>query len=109
MIKRTPTHTREIDLKIPEHHQQQSLMTTLGIIEGEVLTYLEQRGAMTLHRLTSELEWPSRLVMMAAGALIRQGLVRATQRELEITLEPERTWQIPRRRGLESLVDEWGT
>lgn len=63
------------------------LITTLGLIEGEVLTFLEEHGATTLRGLIRELEWPARMVMMAVGGLVREHLVRATQRELEVILE----------------------
>lgn len=65
-----------------------SLMTPLGLIEGDVLTYLERHGAATLQRLIAEFEWPAALVTMAVGALIRSGLVRALQREFEVMIEP---------------------
>ena len=74
-----------------------SLMTTIGVVEGEVLTYLESHGPTSLRRLMRELDWASPLVIMAVGALVRQGLVRATQHDLEVILEPERAWQIPSR------------
>ena len=64
------------------------LVTTLGLIEGEVLTFLEDHGATTLRGLARELKGPARMVMMAVGALIREHLIRATQRELEVILEP---------------------
>ena len=69
-----------------------SLMTPLGVIEGEILTYLEQRGATALRRLIRELEWPAPLVMMAVGALVRDRLVRAARHDLEIIVEPDRSW-----------------
>ena len=78
-----------------------SLMTTLGIISGEVLAYLETRGATTLHQLARELEWPARMTMMAVGALIRQGLIRAIQHDLEVIVEPAMV-----RRTAVSLVPE---
>ena len=64
-----------------------SLMTRLGLVEGEVLTYLEEHGTTALRRLVRGLEWPAPLVMMGVGALIRGGLVRATQHDLEVLLE----------------------
>ena len=63
------------------------LMTPVGVIEGDVLAMLERDGATTLRRLIRELEWPAPLVMMAVGALIREGLVTAIQRELEVRVE----------------------
>ena len=64
-----------------------SLMTTLGIIEGDILSDLEQHGTTSVRRLVRELEWPAPLVMMAVGALIRGGMVRAIQHDLEIIVE----------------------
>ena len=64
-----------------------SLMTPLGLISGDVLTYLEERGATTVRRLVRELEWPSQMIMMAVGSLIREGLVRAAQHDLEVIVE----------------------
>lgn len=67
-----------------------SLATRLSVIEGEVLTYLEQYGATPLRRLTRELEWPSTMILMAIGGLTREGLARALQHELEVIVEPVR-------------------
>ena len=69
-----------------------SLMTPLGLIAGEVLTYVEERGATAVRRLVRDLEWPAQMVTMAIGSLIREGLVRAVQHDLEVIIEtvPER-------------------
>ncbi|MFH1857583.1 MAG: hypothetical protein ABH845_01580 [Candidatus Omnitrophota bacterium] len=64
-----------------------SLMTMVGLVEGDILTYLEENGPTALGQVVQDLEWPSRLVMMAAGSLIRRGLVRAAQDDLAIVLE----------------------
>ena len=53
---------------------------------GEVLIYLEWHGATPVRRLTRELEWSAQLITMAMGALIRAGLVRAVQHELELII-----------------------
>ena len=68
--------------------QGTSMMTLLGIVEGEVLTVLETGGATTLRGLVRALQWPAPVVMMAVGALIRQGLARGIQHELEVVIEP---------------------
>lgn len=73
----------------------QSLMTTLGIISGEALTLLERNGAMSLRSLIRELPWAMPVITMAIGSLVREGLIKAEQHELEIILEPRRDWQIP--------------
>ena len=72
-----------------------ALITTLGLACGEILTHLEQHGTTAVRRLVRELSWPAPVVLMAVGALIREGLIRATQHDLEVILEPERTWTIP--------------
>jgi hypothetical protein len=64
-----------------------SLITRLGVIEGEILTYLETHGATSVRRLMRELEWPAPMVMMAVGGLVREGLARAIQHELEVIIE----------------------
>ena len=71
---------------LPVEDPSPSLMTPLGLIGGEVLTDLETHGATSLRRLIRELEWPAPMVMMAVGALIREGLVRAVQHDLEVIL-----------------------
>lgn len=63
-----------------------SLMTPLGLVEGEILTCLEAQGATAMRGLIRELDWPAPMVWMAAGALVRDGLARATQHDLEIVL-----------------------
>lgn len=68
-----------------------SLLTLVGVVEGDVLDYVEVHGRTTLHRLVQGLEWPSRIIVMAVGALIRQGLIRGTQTELEVVLGTHET------------------
>ena len=87
MVQSTVPTMEEISNRMVEPPSL-SLMTTLGLISGEVLTYLEAHGATTLHRLIRELEWPARMTMMAVGALVRQGMIRAIQHDLEVILEP---------------------
>lgn len=75
--------------KPPRETPCNSIVTPLGIVEGEVLMHLEEHGSTTLRHLVRELGWPTSMVMMAVGALIRQGLVLGTQRELEVLVEPK--------------------
>ena len=72
-----------------------SLMTRVGLVEGEILTYLEGHGTTTLRRLIRDLEWTAPLVMMGVGALIREGLVRAVQHDLEVLVEARSAAQPP--------------
>jgi hypothetical protein len=65
-----------------------SLMTPLGVISGDVLAYMDGHKRTTLRRLIRELQWPAALVMMGVGALIREGLLRGVQRDLDVVLEP---------------------
>ena len=84
-----------------------SLVTSLGIIEGEVLLHLDVHGATPVRRLIRDLEWPSPLVTMAIGALVREGLIQARQHELEVIVEPKRPQAVPA--FLEEPVPEvWG-
>lgn len=70
--------------------QGASLVTLLGLVEGEVLTYVEAQGSTTLGRLNRQLPWPTRMVTMAVGSLVREGLLQATQQELEVALRLQR-------------------
>lgn len=68
--------------------QPASLMTPLGVISGEALAYIEQHRRITLRQLARALPWPSALVTMGVGALVRGGLIQAMQYGFEIFLEP---------------------
>ena len=52
-----------------------TLLTTLSLVEGEILNYLEQHGVARLKKVVKDLEWPMAEVIMGVGALIREGLV----------------------------------
>ena len=68
-----------------------SLMTPLGVVEGEVLTYLDgHTPQVTLRQLNQELGWPAYLVMMAVGSLIRSGLVRGIRHNLDVVVKPRK-------------------
>ena len=60
-----------------------SLVTSLGLIEGEVLTYLEENGRAPHGQLMMRLAWPAVMITMAIGSLIRQGLIRHVPQERE--------------------------
>ena len=83
-------HVEDKPWSPPVEQGGRALVTSLGIIEGEVLLYLDVSGATTVRRLIRELEWPAPMVTMGVGALIREGLVRARQHELEVIIEPRR-------------------
>ena len=65
-------------------------MTPLGLVEGEVLEHLDRHHTVTLRRLNRELAAPAYMVMMAVGALIRAGLVRGAQHDLEVIVQPRK-------------------
>ena len=67
----------ELDKREKKPPIQTSVMTSLGLIKGEILEYLEKRGLATQEQILNESEWPSILVTMAIGHLIGEGLVRA--------------------------------
>lgn len=64
-----------------------SLMTPIGIAEGDMLFYLEQKGTAYLGDMATHLEWPKPVMMLAAGALIRNGLIKARRYDNHIVLE----------------------
>lgn len=75
-------------MRSPERTTGPSIVTLVGLVEGDVLTYLDTHRATPLRRLARELEWPSAMVFMGVGALIRQGLARGVQHDLEVIVEP---------------------
>lgn len=68
-----------------------ALITTLGLIEGEILNFIEAQGAATLAHVLQEIQWPAQSVVMAVGALLRQGLLYGVtqDRELVLNVVPE--------------------
>lgn len=67
------------------------LITPLGVVEGEILSVLDEREKATVGELQMELDQPRSLVMMAAGALIREGLVRGIKQEADFVIVPNRS------------------
>lgn len=67
-----------------------STVTTLGVIEGEILLYLDVHGATPIRQLIRELPWPGAMVAATIGALIRKGLVQARRQGLEVVVESTR-------------------
>ena len=84
------------------------IITNLGIISGEILTDLEQHGSSTMRRLIRELSWPMPLVVMAIGALVREGLIRASQHDLEVVIELRREWRAPVEFKTQAAPEAWG-
>lgn len=99
--------------RIAEHYEFRRtegtpIITTLGVISGEILTDLEQHGSSTVRRLIRELSWPMPLVVMAIGALVREGLISASQHDLEIVIELRREWQVPGIASGQARPESWG-
>lgn len=69
-----------------------SLMAWLGITEGEVLEFLEVHGPTSLYRLIQALDHPASTVIMAVGALIREGLIKGSEQRLEYVGSGEGVW-----------------
>lgn len=65
-----------------------SLLTQLGLAEGDVLTYVETSGAKSLRRVIRDSPWSSSMVLMAVGALIRERLIQGVQHELDVIVAP---------------------
>src|SRR4051812_29418126 len=55
-----------------------SLMTSIGLAEGEVLSALEKKDVALIDELVPA-GWPAFLIWMAVGSLVRAGLIRAIQ------------------------------
>ena len=56
-----------------------SLMTSVGIVAGEILLYLDRQRSTTLQQLRRELPWSSQAITMAVGALIRGRLAHGIE------------------------------
>lgn len=65
-----------------------SLMTTVGLVEGEILTYLEEHGGTTLRDLVRKLGRSASMVTMGVGALIRERLAQGRQQDTNIFVDP---------------------
>lgn len=81
----------------PTHTVGPALITQLGMIEGEILSHLEEEDGSSASQLLGTIPARPELVLMAIGSLIRQGLVRvAPAAGPDLLLEPVResavTW-----------------
>ena len=65
---------------------QTSIMTSLGLIKGEILEHLEERGLTTQNEMLSSLQWPSVLISISIGDLINDGMIRAKKFNGELVL-----------------------
>lgn len=65
---------------------QASLMASLGLIRQDVLRHLKQHRTATQDQLLQALNWPSVLVTMSIGALIREERIAARSNGEEMTL-----------------------
>jgi len=65
----------------------------MELVEGDVLKYLEGcTGPISLRSIMADLDWDVCLISMCVGSLLRNGLVRATEREgillIELNVKP---------------------
>lgn len=65
-----------------------SVVTVLSLVEGEILTYLEQHGFARLKKIVRDLEWPTAEVFMGVGALVREGLIEVRRDRFGVILKP---------------------
>lgn len=65
-----------------------SLAARLPQVEQDVLAYLHAHGPAPVRQLTRHLPWPSPLVLMGVGALLRRRMIKDAPRELEWLLLP---------------------
>ena len=55
---------------------EQGLFTTIGLTEGEILNFMEDKGEVALTDIVQHLDWvPWSTIIMGIGALIREGLI----------------------------------
>ena len=78
----------EQEWRKPPMPSEPLVILNLDMIEGDVLGYLHEYGAAPLRRLTRELEWPSLMIRAAVDDLAHRGLLRASQCEFEVLVEP---------------------
>jgi len=67
------------------------LMTFIGLLGGQILSYLNGNGATPLQQLTRwicQLGWSAVIVRMAIDVLVRGGLVRIEQGTEDATIKP---------------------
>ena len=74
-------------MKVHTLAENQSLMTPMAIVEGEILESIESSGPMVLSRVLKQTRLPKPLVVMSVGALVRGGLIRATKSKRNIVLQ----------------------
>lgn len=60
-------------------HEGTSLFTTMSLVEGEILNFMDDKGQVTLTQIVNESKWPEPVVIMGVGGLVREGLVSATR------------------------------
>ena len=65
---------------LPSGKKEVDLTSLIGLLEGEILALLEKEGALKFRSVLKTLRRPTHLTTMAAGALIRSGLIRAVEK-----------------------------
>ena len=89
-VKRISCCKEDIDFgcgRLCGHGNLAHVITRIGLIEGTILERLEQARIATLHELMETLESEPCAIAMAAGSLVRQGMIRSWERGQDVFLE----------------------
>lgn len=74
------------------------MVSEIGIVAGEILTYLEQaEGAVSLRELEDELDTSTELIHMSVGWLAREGYLNLVHEDHEFYVLNTNTTKIPSR------------
>ena len=73
--------------RLCSHDNITHLVTRLALIEGSILERLERERIVALRELMEELKWEPCAIAMAAGSLIRQGIIRSREQGQDIFIE----------------------
>ena len=63
------------------------MITKIGIVAGDIWSFLEKKGKVSLSELAGELEEPQELLLMSLGWLAREGhIILKKNKDYEISL-----------------------
>jgi len=63
-----------------------SLFTSISLIEGEILNFMDGKGEAMLTDIVNQLGFPEPIILMGIGGLIREGLVTAKRKNRFVLL-----------------------
>jgi len=63
-----------------------SLMSSIGLIESQLLELVEKDGPIFLGEALQKLDWPDPLILMSVGGLVRERQIIAERKDCRITL-----------------------